>query len=130
MEILEVTENKEQYADLLFTGGEQESAVSGYLDKGKLFALYDDFDLKTAAVVVKEGKDTCEIKILATYKMYQGKGYASSLVRHIIQYYKEKCEYLAACVRENEKILMFYEGLGFKYSHAVNDMIYLKLSMK
>lgn len=121
MEILEVTEDKEQYMDLLLLADEQESMIEKYLHRGILFALYDDFDLKTVAVVTKEKDDTYEIKNLATLKIYQGKGYGNAMIKHIIQYCKNKCKYLLVGTGDNENILLFYENLGFTYSHTVKD---------
>jgi len=121
MEILEVTDNKDQYMDLLLLAGEQESMIEKYLHKGKLFALYEDFDLKTVAVVTKEDDNTCEIKNFATHKIYQGKGYGSAMIKHIIQYYKNQCKTLLVGTGDNEDILLFYEKLGFTYSHTVKD---------
>jgi GNAT superfamily N-acetyltransferase len=126
MEILEVKENKEQYMDLLTLVDEKESVIKEYLNKGDLFALYDNFDLKTAAVVTKENNDTYEIKNLATLKIYQGKGYGSGMIKHIIQYYKNKCKCLIVNTGENENLLLFYEKLGFIYSHAVKESVYFK----
>jgi len=121
MEILEIKEDKDQYMDLLLLADEQESMIEKYLHRGSLFALFDDFDLKTVAVVTKENEDTCEIKNLATHKIYQGKGYGSSMIKHIIQSYKKQCKYLIVGTGESENTLLFYEKLGFTYSHTVKD---------
>lgn len=68
MEIIKIIkENKKDFLDLLLLGDEQESMIDKYLDRGKLFALYDG-DLKTVCVVTKENNDECEIKNLATYQ--------------------------------------------------------------
>ena len=126
MEILEIKDNKEQYMDLLLIGDQQESIIEKNINRGVLFALYEDYDLKTAAVVTKEDGDTYEIKNLATLKIYQGKGYGSNMVKHIIQYCKSKCKSLIVGTGENEKTLIFYEKLGFTYFNRINDMIYMK----
>ena len=42
MRIVEVTENKKQYLDLLLLADEQEDMVDRYLYKGKMFVLDDD----------------------------------------------------------------------------------------
>ena len=67
MEIKKITENKEQFMDLLLLGDEQENMIRKYLDRGDLFALYAP-DLKTVCVVTQEDEKTCEIKNLATYE--------------------------------------------------------------
>lgn len=123
---MEITENKEQYMDLLMLAEPQGTVIEKYLNRGALFALYDDYDLKTAAVIAKEDNDTYEIKNLATLEIYQGKGYGGGMVKHIIQYYKNKCKYLLVNTGDNEDLLLFYEKLGFTYSHAVGEMVYFK----
>jgi GNAT superfamily N-acetyltransferase len=145
MKIKTVKTNKEQFMDLLLLGDEQEDMVRKYLDRGELFALYDD-DLKTVSVVTKETEKTYEIKNIATYKKYQGKGYGCLMIKHIIENYRDKCDLLLVGTGEDEKTLTFYETCGFKYSHTVKnffidnydheiiengkqliDMIYLKM---
>ena len=120
MKILQITENKEKYMDLLLIADEQESMIKKYLNRGDLFALYDDA-LKTVAVVTKEKNDTYEIKNIATYEKYRGKGYGGSMIKYIIQYYKNHCKVLIVGTGENEKILSFYKNLGFTYSHTIKD---------
>ncbi|MCL2722588.1 MAG: GNAT family N-acetyltransferase [Treponema sp.] len=120
MEIIQITENKEQYMDLLLIADEQENMIKKYLDRGDLFVLYDD-DLKTVAVVTKENDDTYEIKNIATYGKYRGKGYGSSMIKYVIQHYKNQCKVIIVGTGENEKILSFYKNLGFTYSHTIKD---------
>jgi len=120
MKILQITENKEQFMDLLLIADEQENMINKYLGRGDLFALYDDA-LKTVAVVTKENNNTYEIKNIATYEKYRGKGYGGSMIKHIIQHYKNQCKVLIVGTGENEKILSFYKNLGFTYSHTIKD---------
>ena len=42
MRIVEVTENKKQYLDLLLLADEQEDMVERYIYKGKMYVLDDD----------------------------------------------------------------------------------------
>ena len=55
MEIKIINENKKQFIDLLLLADEQESMIDRYLERGELFALYDN-DLKSICVV---GTTTC-----------------------------------------------------------------------
>ena len=148
MEIKTIADNKEQFMDLLLLGDEQENMIKKYLYRGKLFALYDD-DLRTVAVVTQENDETCEIKNIATYTQYQGKGYGSYMIKHIIQKCKNKCKVLLVGTGDNDKALSFYTANGFTHSHAVKnffidnydhemyedgkqliDMIYLKIEYR
>ncbi|MCL2277512.1 MAG: hypothetical protein FWC21_06390 [Treponema sp.] len=128
MEILEVTEHKEQYIEILSLSGEQESAILAYLNKGILFALYEDFDLKSAAVITKENDDIFDINNISA--MYHGKGYETEMIKHIIQYCKGKSKKILVDTGENETLLIFLEKLGFVYSHAVQEKIYHKFEYK
>jgi ribosomal protein S18 acetylase RimI-like enzyme len=145
MEIKKINDNKKDFIDILLLGDEQESMIDTYLDRGELFALYDN-GLKTVCVVTEENKMTYEIKNIATYSEFQGKGYASYMIGYIIEKYKNKCKTLLVGTGDDEKIISFYKKCGFEYSHIVKsffinnydhkiiengkqliDMIYLKI---
>ena len=79
MEIKIINENKKQFIDLLLLADEQESMIDRYLERGDLFALYDN-DLKSICVVTEESPDTCELKSIATYEKWQNMGYAGRLI--------------------------------------------------
>ncbi len=89
MRIEKIIENKKQYLDLLLLADEEEKMIDKYLPDGDLFALFDD-DLKSVCVVVPVNSETCELKNMATYEKYQGKGYGRSLIRYITDFYKNK----------------------------------------
>ena len=65
-----INENKKAFLDLLLLADEQEDMIDKYLDRGTLFALYDD-GLKSICVVTKEEGDSFEIQSLATYPEFQ-----------------------------------------------------------
>ncbi|ULQ58651.1 GNAT family N-acetyltransferase [Brucepastera parasyntrophica] len=120
MEIKTISENKEDFMDLLLLGDEQENMVKKYLERGELFALYDN-DLKTAAVVTQEAESIFELKNIATYEKYRGNGYGSFMIKYIIEKYREKCSQLLVGTGDDEKILSFYKKFGFTYSHTIKD---------
>ena len=148
MEIKKISENKDDFLDLLLLGDEQENMIKKYLYIGDLYALYDT-DLKTVCVVTKEENETYEIKNLATYVKYHGKGYGTYMLKYIIEEYKNKCKKLLIGTGDIEKILSYYKKFGFIYSHKIKDffvdnydhemfedgkqlidMVYLKLEYK
>jgi len=120
MRIEKVTNNKKQYLDLLLLADEQEDMIDRYLENGDMFALYDD-DLKTVCVVVAIDNETCELKNIATYKKYQGKGYAKALIRFVSDYYKNNYKTMLVGTGETPTILSFYEGCGFDISHSIKN---------
>ena len=42
MSIIEIKENKKQYLDLLLLADEQEDMIERYLERGTMYALYDE----------------------------------------------------------------------------------------
>lgn len=72
MEIKLITSNKKQFLDLLLLADEQESMIDKYLERGEMFALYDD-GLKAISVVTCEGEGIYEIKNIAVCPSSQRK---------------------------------------------------------
>jgi GNAT superfamily N-acetyltransferase len=120
MRIEKLTENKKQFLDLLLLADEQENMIDKYLPNGDLFALYDD-DLKSVCVVVPIDKKTCELKNIATYEKYQGKGYGSALINFIADFYKNDYKTMLVGTGETPAILSFYESCGFVKSHRIKN---------
>ncbi len=114
MEIKRIEENKKQFMDLLLLADEQESMIDKYLERGDLFALYDD-GLKSICVVTGESPDTCELKNIATYEAWHGKGYGSRLIQYISEFYKEKYKTMIVGTGDLPFILHFYEKNGFAF---------------
>ena len=148
MKIEKIIENKKQFLDLLLLADEQENMINRYLPNGDLFALYDS-DLKSVCVVVPIDSETCELKNIATYEEYQGKGYGKALIKFIFDFYHNDCKTMLVGTGEIPWILSFYENCGFEKSYRVKnfftdnydlpifegeiqlfDMIYLKKDLK
>lgn len=62
MKIKHITQNKADFLDLLLLADESETMIARYLDRGEMFALYDD-DLKSICIVTQEGKIFTKLKI-------------------------------------------------------------------
>lgn len=120
MKIEKITENKKQFLDLLLLADEQENMIDKYLPNGDLFALYDN-DLKSICVVVPIDSETCELKNIATYEKYQGKGYGKALIKFISDFYKSTYKTMLVGTGETPTILSFYESCGFKESHRIKN---------
>ncbi len=120
MKIEKITANKKQFLDLLLLADEQEDMIDKYLPNGDLFALYDD-DLKSVCVVLPIDNDTCELKNIATYEKYQGKGYGKALIKYISEFYKKDYKTMLVGTGETPQILSFYESCGFKISHRLKN---------
>ena len=120
MKIEKIIENKKQFIDLLLLADEQENMIDKYLVSGDLFALYDD-DLKSVCVVVPIDSETCELKNIATYEKYQGKGYGRALIKFISDFYKNDYKTMLVGTGEIPWILSFYESCGFEKSYRVKN---------
>ena len=118
MEIKIIHENKKQFLDLLLLADEQESMIDKYLERGEMFALYDD-DLKSICVVTDEGDGVIEIKNIACYEKYQRRGYGKALISHISNYYSDRYNKVLVGTGESQNIISFYESCGFTISHKV-----------
>lgn len=120
MEIKIIENNKKDFLDLLLLADEQESMIDTYLDRGKLFALYDG-GLKSICVVTDEGNGAYELQNLATYEQFQGKGYGKNLVNHVAGQYKGKGATMLVGTGDIPWIISFYERCGFVYSHRLEN---------
>ncbi len=118
--IEKITANKKQFLDLLLLADEQENMIDKYLPGGDLFALYDG-DLKSVCVVVPINSETCELKNIATYAKYQGKGYGRALISYISDFYKNDYKTMHVGTGETPAILSFYESCGFEKSYRVKN---------
>ena len=81
-----------------------------------MFALFDD-DVKTICVVSQINSETCELKNIATYPQYQGKGNAGALINYISDFYKKRYKTMLVGTGEVPWILKFYDSCGFEMSH-------------
>ena len=118
MVMIEVTDNKKQYLDLLLLADEQEDMIDRYLDRGTLYVL-DDNGVKCECVVTDEGNGVLEIKNIATVPECQGKGYAKALIDFVVQKYKEHYTVLQVGTGDSPLTIPFYERCGFVRSHSI-----------
>ena len=144
MRVEYIKDDRKRFLDLLLLADEQEDMIDKYLNRGDMFALYDD-DLKGICVVTKEEDRINELKNIATYEKYHGKGYGKKIIQYIFEYYKEKCDVMYVGTGDSPLTLPFYKKCGFIESHRVKkffidnydhpifeggkqlvDMIYLK----
>jgi len=120
MRVEKITDNKKQYLDLLLLADEQEDMIDRYLANGDMFALNDD-DVKTVCVVVAVDGETCELKNIATYEKYRGKGYARKMIEYVSRFYENKYKTILVGTGDVPKILSFYERCGFEKSHSIQN---------
>ncbi len=112
--------DKLNFKELLLLADEDLSMIEKYLYRGEMFALYDD-DLKSICVVTQESDEVCELKNIATYEKWHGKGYGSKLLDHLSAYYKGKYKTMLVGTGDIPWITEFYRKSGFKFSHRIKN---------
>ncbi len=139
--------NKKQYLDLLLLADEQESMIDRYLERGDMFVLADNNEVKASCVITEEGNGIYEIKSIAVYPQFQRKGYGKKLISFLLEHYKTRCHTMLVGTGDSPITISFYKSCGFIYSHRIpnfftdnydhpvfeagkqlKDMIYLKIS--
>ena len=125
MEIREIKENKKQFLRLLLLADEQEDMIDRYLERGRMYALYDGEcgadQPRCECVVTDEGGGVLEIKNIATEPDYQGRGYGRAMIEFIAAKYSGRYSVLQVGTGDSPLTLPFYERCGFTRSHVVKN---------
>lgn len=116
--IEEVRENKQQYLPLLLLGDEQESMISRYLSKSRLYVLKDG-GVKAVCAVTDEGQGVLEIKNIAVVPAAQGKGYGKKMIEWLVRQFRGQYRILQAGTGDSPLTVPFYERCGFHRAHTV-----------
>lgn len=120
MEIRHIISGKKRFLDLLLLADEQESMIDKYLERGEMFALYDD-GLKAIAVVTHEGEGVYEIKNIAVCPSAQRQGYGKRMIDFLCDHYHDRCRVMYVGTGDTPSTLSFYQHCGFCISHRVKD---------
>ena len=120
MKIVEIRENKKEYLELLLLADEQESMIDRYLDRGSMYALFED-GVRAVCVVTDEGGGILELKNLAVCPEYQRKGYGAAMIRFLEERYRGQYGILQVGTGDSPLTVPFYEACGFRRSHTVKN---------
>lgn len=121
MEILRIDKNKKQFISLLLLADEQENMIDKYLERGVMYALYDDGGVKAECVVTDEGNGVLEIKNIAVAPEAQRKGYGKALIDFLIMTYSGSFSVLQVGTGYSPLTVPFYEKCGFVRSHSIKN---------
>lgn len=122
MEILRIDKNKKQFISLLLLADEQENMIDRYLERGVMYALYDDNGvIKAECVVTDEGNGVLEIKNIAVAPEFQRKGYGQALIDFLVTEYAGKFSVLQVGTGDSPLTVPFYEKCGFVRSHSIKN---------
>lgn len=120
MNIIQLTENKKQYLDLLLLADEQESMIDRYLERGELFVL-DDNGVKAICVVTDETDGICELKNIAVAPESQRQGYGKRLINYLASHYSKNYSQIIVGTGNVPSAVGFYKSCGFEYSHRIEN---------
>ena len=148
MEIRQITEDKDNYLEMLLIADPQENMIRRYLDKSDMFVLEDAGEVLTIGVVEHMKNKRCELKNLVTAQEYRRQGYGTYMVNYLSEYYSATCDVMYVGTGNYSNTLDFYKQCGFVNSHIVanffvdhyekpiyengiqlTDMIYLKKNL-
>ena len=118
MDIIQITENKKVYIDLLLLADEQEDMIDKYIDSGDMFIL-DDNGVKAECIVVKLNENEYELKNIAVNPEFQGQGYGKQLIDFLFEHYHGKVMYVGT--GESLLTIPFYKKCGFIESHRIKN---------
>ncbi len=119
MRILNVTEHKKRYIDLLLLADEQEDMIDRYLERGEMFVLLDG-GVKAECVVTRESDGVYEIKNIAVYPDAQRRGYGKALIDYLFTRYPDGKTMLVG-TGDVPAALRFYQKCGFVESHRIKN---------
>lgn len=118
MDIIQITENKKLYIDLLLLADEQEDMIDKYIYSGDMFIL-DDNGVKAECIVVKLNENEYELKNIAVNPEFQGQGYGKQLIDFLFEHYHGKVMYVGT--GESLLTIPFYKKCGFIESHRIKN---------
>ncbi len=121
MEIRKIEQDKKRYLELLLLADEQEDMIDRYLDRGEMYVLDDDDEVKCECVVTDEDDGVLEIKNIATEPEHQGKGYARALIDFLCETYCDRFKVIQVGTGDSPLTVPFYEKCGFARSHAIEN---------
>ncbi len=116
-----VTDNKEQYMDLLLIGDEQEDMVRRYLDRGDLFVWEENSEAVAVCVITREGDGACELKNIAVSPGCQRKGIGRKMLRFAEEYCRSFADKLILGTGDSPLTVPFYEKCGYSRAHTVKN---------
>ena len=120
MRFEQITKNKNQFLPLLLFADEQKDMIDQYLERGELWALYDD-ELCCTCVVTDEGNGLLEIKNLAVAPSKQKQGYGRAMLHFIEDHYQPDYHTVQLGTGDTPQTVPFYEKCGFVRSHTAKD---------
>lgn len=125
MDIRLIEHDKKRFLPLLLEADEQEDMIDRYLERGELFAAFNEENEALAvAVVTKEDEGVYELKNLAVAGEKRRQGLGRRMVDFLLKRYRGRGVMLVG-TGESDMTLGFYRACGFTFSHVVKDFFVL-----
>ena len=126
MRIKQITENKENYLDILLQAGFSEDKTEDQLKTGELFVLKEDNVIKTACIVEILKNRNCVIKNIATIEEERGKGFGSHMINYVCEHFNRECDTILVGTDVGAESIGFYKRCGFEEFRSGTEVAFLK----
>ena len=121
MEIIKITQNREQYLPLLLLADEQYEMLLKYLHRGDMYAMCEGGAAVAVCIVTDEGGGVAEIKNLAVAPRYRRTGCGRRMVEFIKGVCRGTYSRLQVGTGDSPLTVPFYEACGFRRARVVKD---------
>ena len=126
MRIQHITENKENYLDVLLLAGFSEDKTEEQLKTGELFVLTEDNIIKTACIVEMLKNRNCVIKNIATIEEERGKGFGRHMINYVCEHFNRECDTIHVGTDVGAQDIAFYKRCGFEEFRSGTEVAFLK----
>lgn len=103
--------NKKDYMNLLLLADPDIKMINKYINKCRMFVLFENDIAICQACVVEVDKDICELKNISTLPKYRKKGYSKTMFQFLFDEYRVK--YKSMIVGTTENMIPYYVLNGF-----------------
>ena len=121
MEIIKITQNREQYLPLLLLADEQYDMLLKYLHRGDMYAMHEGGAAVAVCIVTDEGGGVAEIKNLAVAPKYRRTGCGRRMVEFIKGVCRGTHSRLQVGTGDSPLTVPFYEACGFRRGRTVKN---------
>lgn len=121
MEIIKITQNREQYLPLLLLADEQYDMLLKYLHRGDMYAMHEGGAAVAVCIVTDEGGGAAEIKNLAVAPKYRRTGCGRRMVEFIKGVCRGTHSRLQVGTGDSPLTVPFYQACGFRRGRTVKN---------
>lgn len=117
------TKITEKYKELLLEADPSEEMVSDYINRGIMFELVIDREIKGVMVLLERSPQTVEIMNISVDESWQGRGMGKKLLKHGLAYAREQGYLKVTIATGNSSIgqLALYQKCGFRIVNIERD---------